>query len=57
MVKGFVEQSGGRMVIKSELHRGTTVELWLPIAEGKAIGVDVWDGAYLVKCLKKKVAT
>ena len=23
----------------------------------KAIGVDVWDGAYLVKCLKKKVAT
>ena len=33
MVKGFVEQSGGRMAIKSELRRGTTVELWLPIAE------------------------
>lgn len=33
MVKGFVEQSGGRMVIKSELRQGTTVELWLPIAE------------------------
>jgi CheY-like chemotaxis protein len=33
MVKGFVEQSGGRMIVRSELHKGTTVELWLPIAE------------------------
>ena len=36
MVKGFVEQSGGRFVIRSERGRGTTVELWLPIAESHA---------------------
>jgi CheY-like chemotaxis protein len=33
MVKGFVEQSGGRIQIRSEIGKGTTVELWLPIAE------------------------
>jgi PAS domain S-box-containing protein len=33
MVKGFVEQSGGRILIRSEIGKGTTVELWLPIAE------------------------
>lgn len=36
MVKGFVEQSGGRFVIRSERGKGTTVELWLPIAESHA---------------------
>ncbi|MBA4099018.1 MAG: hybrid sensor histidine kinase/response regulator [Rhodospirillum sp.] len=36
MVKGFVEQSGGRFVIRSERGRGTTAELWLPIAESHA---------------------
>ena len=33
MVQGFAEQSGGRLVIKSVKGFGTTVEIWLPVAE------------------------
>src|SRR3982750_4597973 len=33
MVHGFAEQSGGRLVLTSQKGRGTTAELWLPIAE------------------------
>jgi PAS domain S-box-containing protein len=32
MVRGVAEQSGGRLVLKSEKNRGTTAELWLPCA-------------------------
>jgi PAS domain S-box-containing protein len=43
MVKGFVEQSGGRLLIRSEVGKGTTVELWLPIAENASQSVRVED--------------
>jgi PAS domain S-box-containing protein len=33
MVQGLMEQSGGKLILKSELDKGTTVELWLPVAE------------------------
>ncbi|WP_135466965.1 hybrid sensor histidine kinase/response regulator [Crenalkalicoccus roseus] len=33
MVHGLAAQSGGRLVIESEPGRGTTVALWLPVAE------------------------
>ena len=33
MVDGVVAQSGGRMVIRSHSGVGTTVELWLPVAD------------------------
>jgi CheY-like chemotaxis protein/two-component sensor histidine kinase len=33
MVHGLAEQCGGRLVLTSEKGRGTTAELWLPIAE------------------------
>ena len=36
MVEGLVGQSGGAMRIFSQVGVGTTVELWLPVAEGKA---------------------
>ena len=32
MVHGLAAQSGGRLVLKSEKGRGTTAELWLPLA-------------------------
>ncbi len=30
MIHGLAEQSGGRMVLRSQVGEGTTVELWLP---------------------------
>ena len=33
MVHGFVEQSAGSLVIASEPGKGTTVEMWLPVAD------------------------
>jgi signal transduction histidine kinase/ActR/RegA family two-component response regulator len=33
MVHGLAAQSGGRLRINSELNRGTTLELWLPMAK------------------------
>jgi PAS domain S-box-containing protein len=37
MVRGVAEQSGGRLVLKSEKNRGTTAELWLPCAVGETL--------------------
>ncbi len=34
MVHGMIQQSGGRFVLKSAKGEGTTVELWLPVADG-----------------------
>jgi len=34
MVDGLTGQSGGKVMIQSELGRGTTIDLWLPIAAG-----------------------
>ena len=36
MVHGLAEQSGGRFVLRSEVGKGTTAELWLPVAQGIA---------------------
>ena len=33
MVHGFAEQSGGRLFLRSQKAKGTTAELWLPVAE------------------------
>ena len=33
MVHGFTEQSGGAFVLHSQKGRGTTAEIWLPVAE------------------------
>ena len=32
MVHGMIDQSGGKLVLKSKEGEGTTVELWLPVA-------------------------
>jgi|RhiMethySRZTD1v2_1073278.scaffolds.fasta_scaffold311418_1 PAS domain S-box-containing protein len=36
MVHGFAEQSGGRLILYSQKGRGTTAELWLPVAKRSA---------------------
>ncbi len=38
MVHGFLEQLGGRFILKSEKANGTTAELWIPVAgEGTTV--------------------
>jgi signal transduction histidine kinase/ActR/RegA family two-component response regulator len=37
MARGFIEQSGGSLLIQSELGRGTTVHFWLPTAESAPV--------------------
>lgn len=37
MVHGLAEQSGGRLVLRSHLGQGTTVDIWLPQAESLPI--------------------
>jgi len=36
MVQGLMAQSGGGLIVKSELGSGTTAELWLPVADAVA---------------------
>lgn len=36
MVDGLTGQSGGKLIVQSVVGRGTTIELWFPIATGSA---------------------
>ena len=38
MVDGLTAQSGGKLIVQSLLGRGTTIELWLPIAANADVG-------------------
>jgi CheY-like chemotaxis protein len=38
MVHGMTEQLGGRLRLRSKVAHGTTVELWIPTAEGVSLG-------------------
>ena len=37
MVHGFIEQMGGRFLLQSEKDKGTTAELWLPVAKAGSV--------------------
>jgi signal transduction histidine kinase/FixJ family two-component response regulator len=39
-VYGFVQQSGGRIAIETELGKGTAIHIYLPLVEGKKDGVE-----------------
>jgi PAS domain S-box-containing protein len=41
MVYGLAEQSGGQLVLRSQKGRGTTAELWLPVAKKTAKAAEV----------------
>jgi CheY-like chemotaxis protein len=43
MVHGFVEQLGGRFILKSRKNHGTTAELWLPVALEGSASIQVVD--------------
>jgi CheY-like chemotaxis protein len=45
MVHGMAEQLGGRVRIQSQLGAGTTIEIWLPIAQGADIAEPVAEPA------------
>jgi signal transduction histidine kinase len=48
MVDGLVAQSGGAMRITSKLGVGTTIELWLPVAEPEKTAAERTAGVALV---------
>jgi CheY-like chemotaxis protein len=37
-VQGLIEQSNGRLLIRSKLGAGTTIEMWLPVAGESLVG-------------------
>jgi PAS domain S-box-containing protein len=41
MVHGFIEQLGGRFILKSLKDKGTTAELWLPVAIKGSVAASV----------------
>jgi PAS domain S-box-containing protein len=41
MVHGVAQQSGGRLILKSEKGRGTTAEIWLPCAPNEDIDAPI----------------
>ncbi|GAB6403261.1 hybrid sensor histidine kinase/response regulator [Pseudomonas sp. MHK4] len=43
MVHGFIEQLGGRFILKSQKDQGTTAELWLPVASAYAVAAPIAD--------------
>ena len=55
MAKGFAEQSGGALTIESAPGRGTTVTLWLPVAEAPSELSQVRPGLGLVAGLTRRV--
>ena len=40
MVHGLMEQSGGRLLIRSVEGKGTTMEMWLPVASAETLEIE-----------------
>jgi PAS domain S-box-containing protein len=55
MAKGFAEQSGGALAIESAPGRGTTVTLWLPVADVRKEAAQVQPGLAPVAGLARRV--
>jgi len=43
MVHGYIEQLGGRFILKSRKNQGTTAELWLPVASAGSVPAVIVD--------------
>jgi PAS domain S-box-containing protein len=55
MAKGFAEQSGGALAIQSAPGRGTTVTLWLPVADARKQMAQLQPGLAPVAGLARRV--
>lgn len=55
MVHGMAQQSGGKLVLKSELGVGTTAELWLPVAQSEAVAIKPSSVAHAVARSDRKL--
>ena len=40
MARGFIEQSGGAMLLESQPGQGTTVNIWLPVADAASLSAE-----------------
>jgi PAS domain S-box-containing protein len=56
MVHGMAEQSGGKLLLKSKLGKGTAAELYLPIAPGESIPPTQTVGAHALSPVNRKLA-
>ncbi len=56
MVHGMTEQLGGRVRLRSKVGQGTTVELWLPCAEGLALSREVPPAPQAVETVTRRLA-
>ncbi|WP_460124914.1 hybrid sensor histidine kinase/response regulator [Pseudomonas sp. S2_C03] len=45
MVHGYIEQLGGRFILKSRKDKGTTAELWIPVATRGAVAKAIQNQA------------
>jgi CheY-like chemotaxis protein len=45
MVHGFIEQLGGQFILKSQMNKGTTAELWIPVATAASVVKPITDAA------------
>jgi PAS domain S-box-containing protein len=55
MVQGTIELFGGKMIIDSRVGKGTTVHLWLPVAQGEALEKDKQAQEHALHAMKPLV--
>ena len=55
MAKGFAEQSGGGLAIESAPGEGTTVTIWLPVADVRTEAAQIQPGLAPVAGLARRV--
>jgi PAS domain S-box-containing protein len=55
MVHGMAEQSGGKLILKSRLGRGTSAELFLPVAPGETMPLEEVEAVATRAARQKKL--
>ncbi len=55
MVHGLAQESGGALVLKSQKGKGTTAELWFPVAEKSPVAVTVNEVSARTATISRKL--